>query len=59
MPRPAHVPSGLEEVWALVNFPVRWLLLDVILHRDVARGCIPGLNVHLWRPDFASTVGER
>lgn len=48
-----------EEVWALINFPVRRLLLDVFMHRDIARQCVPGLDVHLWRPDFAQHVGER
>ncbi|GAB5497105.1 MAG: hypothetical protein Phyf2KO_21850 [Phycisphaerales bacterium] len=48
-----------EEVWALVNFPVRRLLLDVFMHKDLARQCVPGLDVHLWRPDFAQHVGER
>lgn len=59
MAHPVVASPFMEEVWALINFPVRWLLLDVFLHRDIARRCVPGLDVHLWRPDFASTVGER
>jgi hypothetical protein len=59
MLHPVKAAPYMEEVWALINFPARWLLLDVFLHRDVARRCIPGLDVHLWRPDFASSVGER
>ncbi|MGE0481669.1 MAG: hypothetical protein AB7Q17_14480 [Phycisphaerae bacterium] len=59
MAHPRLAPPFTEEVWALINFPARWLLLDVFLHRDVARRCIPGLDVHLWRPDFASSAGER
>lgn len=59
MAHPGRYAPFLEEVWALVNFPVRRLLLDVYLHREIARGCIPGLDVHLWRPDFASQAGER
>ncbi|MCA9242718.1 MAG: hypothetical protein KDA32_02090 [Phycisphaerales bacterium] len=59
MAHPLVAAPHMEEVWALINFPVRWLLLDVFLHRDIARRCVPGLDVHLWRPDFASTVGER
>lgn len=59
MAHPGRTPPFMEEVWALINFPARWLLLDVFLHRDVARRCIPALDVHLWRPDFASTAGER
>lgn len=59
MAHPGSAPPFMEEVWAMINFPARWLLLDVFLHREVARRCIPGLDVHLWRPDFASTAGER
>ena len=59
MVHPGTVAPFVEEVWALVNFPVRWLLMDVFLRRDLARTCVPGLDVHLWRPDFASQVGER
>jgi hypothetical protein len=59
MAHPSAAPPFVEELWALINFPVRWLLLDVFLRRDLARTCLPGLDVHLWRPDFASQVGER
>ena len=59
MAHPALSKRRLEEVWALVNFPAQRLLLDVFAHRDLARAAIPGLDVHLWRPDFASHVGER
>ena len=51
--------GGMEEVWGLVNFPVRRMVMDVFLHRDLARACLPGLDVHLWRPDFAQQSGER
>ena len=59
MAHPALSRSQLEEVWALVNFPANRLLFDVFLHRDLARAAIPALDVHLWRPDFASHSGER
>lgn len=59
MAHPRVVPPFMEEVWAMINFPARWMLFDVFLHRDIARRCIPGLDMHLWRPDFASTAGER
>jgi hypothetical protein len=49
----------LEEVWGLINFPVRRILFDVYLHRDLARACIPSLDVHLWRPDFVDDIGDR
>lgn len=59
MTHPATRPNTLEEVWALVNFPVRRMLFDVFLHRSLARQCLPGLDQHLWRPDFSTQVGER
>lgn len=59
MAHPGGTPPFMEEVWAMINFPARWLLFDVFLHREIARRCIPGLDVHLWRPDFAATAGER
>jgi hypothetical protein len=59
MPHPASQPPGIEEVWAMINFPVRQMVFDVYLHRDLARQCIPSLDTHLWRPDFAAHVGDR
>ena len=29
------------------------------MHRDLARTCIPALDTHLWRPDFAQQTGDR
>src|SRR5262245_6281230 len=38
---PAMIPgtdkSSLDEVWTLLNYPSRWLVLDVYLHRDMER----------------------
>lgn len=48
-----------EEVWAILNFPARRIVFDVLMHRDVARRCITTLDVHLWGPDFARRTGER
>ena len=56
---PRTQKQPLEEAWAMVNFPTRTMIFDVYLHRDVARGCIPSLDAHLWRPDFAQQVGDR
>lgn len=56
---PATQKPPIEEAWALVNFPTRSLIFDIYLHRDLARGCIPSLDAHLWRPDFAQHVGDR
>ena len=59
MPHPGSQPPGIEEVWAMINFPVRRMVFDVYMHRDLARECIPALDLHLWRPDFAAHVGDR
>lgn len=59
MPHPASQPPRIEEVWAMINFPVRYMVFDVYLHRDLARECIPALDAHLWRPDFAAQIGDR
>lgn len=59
MPHPATTPPRIEEVWAMINFPARRMVFDVYLHRDLARACIPSLDAHLWRPDFADHVGDR
>lgn len=56
---PPGNPSGIEEVWAMINFPVRRMVFDVYLHREYAHACIPTLDVHLWRPDFANREGDR
>lgn len=58
-PHPAEYDPRIEEVWALVNFPARHLLLDVYLHPDLARRSVPSLDAHLWGPDFSTHVGDR
>ncbi len=59
MPHPATQTPPIEEAWALVNFPARTMLFDIYLHRELARQCIPSLDAHLWRPDFAQQTGDR
>jgi hypothetical protein len=59
IPHPTHQARPVEEAWALINFPCRHLLFDIWLERDLARSCIPSLDVHLWRPDFAQQSGDR
>ncbi|MCK4871208.1 MAG: hypothetical protein KAS72_00635 [Phycisphaerales bacterium] len=58
-PHPRTQSPAAEETWAMVNFPVRHLLFDVYLHQDLATCSIAGLDVHLWRPDFATSVADR
>lgn len=59
MAHPAKQQPPLEEVWAMVNFPSRHLLLDVYLHPDLARTSVPSLDAHLWGPDFSQDAGHR
>lgn len=59
MTHPAKRAPGIEEVWALINFPTRHLLFDVYVHRDLARASVPSLDTHLWGPDFGQHVGDR
>jgi hypothetical protein len=59
MADPARRSPPVEEAWALVNFPCRHLVFDIYLDREIARACIPSLDAHLWRPDFAQHVGDR
>ncbi len=56
---PSTRTPPLEEAWAMINFPTRRMVFDIYLHRDLARACIPALDVHLWRPDFAAHPGDR
>ena len=35
------------------------MLFDVFMHVDIARLCLPSLEVHLWGPDFAQHTGDR
>jgi hypothetical protein len=44
---PATQQPAIGEVSLIMNYPTRRLVLDVFLHRDIARRCIPSLEVHL------------
>ncbi|MBX3358169.1 MAG: hypothetical protein KF745_07055 [Phycisphaeraceae bacterium] len=48
---PASLRPAVGEVWLLQTFPARRLIFDVYLHRDIARRCIPSIELHLWEPD--------
>lgn len=50
---PATLRPALGEMQFLMTFPARRMVYDVFLHRDIARRCIPSMEVHLWRPDLA------
>ena len=44
---PAAMRPAIGEMWTLITFPARRLVYDVFLHRDIARRCIPSMEVHL------------
>jgi hypothetical protein len=48
---PATLDPPLGEMWFMVTFPVQRMVFDVFLHREIARRCIPSLELHLWGPD--------
>jgi hypothetical protein len=56
---PASLTPPLGEMWLLVTFPVRRVIFDVFLHRDIARRCIPSLELHLWGPDVLGQGASR
>lgn len=58
-PHPATESPPLHEVWTLQHFPTRHLILDVLVHRDLATCSIPSAELHLVRPGFEEQVGHR
>ena len=44
---PATLRPPIGEMMFLITFPTRRLIFDVYLHRDIARRCIPSVEVHL------------
>lgn len=56
---PATLDPPIGEVWRMVSFPARYLVFDVFLHKEIARRCIPSLEVHLWAPEARGHVRAR
>jgi hypothetical protein len=56
---PATLRPAIGEIWSLVTFPSRQMIFDVYLHRDIARRCLPALEVHLWNPDIHQQGSSR
>lgn len=56
---PASLRPALGEMWLLVTFPARRVVYDVYLHREIARRCIPSLELHLWGPDMGRHGSSR
>ncbi len=44
---PATQHPAIGEVSTIMNFPARRFVMDIFLHREIARRCIPSLEVHL------------
>lgn len=44
---PATQHPAIGEVSTIMNYPARRFVMDVYLHREIARRCIPSLEVHL------------
>jgi hypothetical protein len=49
---PATLRPAVGEMSLLQSFPTRRLLYEVFLHRDIARRCLPSIQVHLSQPDL-------
>ena len=56
-PASQHPPIG--EVCTIMNFPARRFIMDVYLHKDIARRCIPLMEVHLASPWAGSALLAR
>lgn len=56
-PASQHPPIG--EVCTIMNFPTRRFIMDVYLHKDIARRCIPLMEVHLASPWAGSALLAR
>jgi hypothetical protein len=48
----------LQEVWAAVEYPARCMVLDVYLHRDLARSCTSGADAHTLRLNDPSSLRQ-
>lgn len=55
-PHPREQTPPIQEIWALMNTPTQALIFDVFLHKSLAIHCIPGVDVHQWRLNVASTT---
>ncbi|MEM9166383.1 MAG: hypothetical protein AAGB48_05100 [Planctomycetota bacterium] len=54
MSHPAADDPPVQEVWYLSTFPARSLVLDVYLHPDLAKACLPSVSAHLLGPSMTT-----
>ncbi|HYD00270.1 MAG TPA: hypothetical protein VEB22_03515, partial [Phycisphaerales bacterium] len=48
----------LQEIWAAVEYPARTMIMDVYLHRDLARSCTSGADAHTLRLNDPSSLRQ-
>lgn len=56
---PMRQDPPVGEMWWLTTFPARRMVFDVWLHEDLAQGCVPSLELHLWGPDISQHGASR
>lgn len=56
---PASRTYSLDAVWALMNCPCRYQILDVYVHRDMERLFRPSVDSQLWNPKLAPPADYR
>lgn len=56
---PATMRPAIGEVWAMQNLPAQHLVFDVFIHIDIARRCIPSLELHLLTPSEPTHLAAR
>lgn len=49
----------VHEAWVIGHYPALDMVLDVYLHRSLARRCIPSAAAHLWYPNVQESIGDR
>lgn len=57
-PDPSQERPPVLELNAMIREPVRTLLFDVYLHREMARRAIPQLDLYLWSPGLDQSLSD-
>jgi hypothetical protein len=51
-PHPRLSEPRISNLWAMVHFPAKAMLVDAYLPVEEARASLPSVGVHLWGPDM-------
>lgn len=51
-PHPRVCESRVANLWAMIHFPAKAMLLDAYIHVSEARATLPSVSNHLWGPDM-------